>query len=148
VETTMGFTPTGGVIMGTRSGDLDPGLVIYLAEKEGLQGVSHLVEQESGLLGLSGESADLKALLESSSEGARLAIASFVRSIAKAVGSLAVDLGGLDLLVFTGGIGAHASAIRDAVTAQLSFLPPFEVRAMETDEDAMIAQHTEEVLHA
>ncbi len=133
IETTMGFTPTGGIVMGTRPGDLDPGVVIALArETGGIDAAERILSAESGLLGLSGVSADMRDLeaRADTDEAAALALAVFRASVRKAIGALATDLGGLDALVFTGGIGEHSAATRAAVCAPLGFL------GVEIDSDA------------
>ncbi|MGV8830762.1 MAG: acetate/propionate family kinase [Devosia sp.] len=126
IDTTMGFTPAAGVPMGTRTGDIDPGLVRYLAQTEGMDavGFDHMVNHESGLLGVSETSADIRDLLaaEPSDSRAAEALALFCYRIRQAIGSLAASLGGIDGLVFTGGIGEHASVIRDRICADLGFL--------------------------
>jgi acetate kinase len=124
--TTMGFTPTGGVVMGTRSGDLDPGVVIGLMRQTGMdsESIEELLNKQSGLLGISGRSADMRDLLAAEADDpvAALAIAVFVQSIRKAIASLAAVLGGIDGLVFTGGIGEHQPEIRDRICRDLGFL--------------------------
>ena len=125
VDTTMGLTPTGGVPMGTRSGDLDPGLLFYLARRHGLSvdALEQLCDRASGLRALGGTS-DMRALLAAAPRqpGAALAIAVFCAGVRKAIGAFAAVLGGLDVLVFTGGVGAHAPAIRAAICRDLAFL--------------------------
>lgn len=139
VDTTMGFTPTGGIVMGTRTGDLDPGAIVYLLRSEGL-GVDDLekvVDRESGLLALGGTS-DMKTLVARSkgtlAEGeggsctrdeaaaARLALDAFARSVRKAIAALTTSMEGIDLLVFTGGIGEHAAEVRAAICEGLAFM--------------------------
>lgn len=131
VDTTMGLTPAGGVVMGTRAGDLDPGVLIRLL-RNGVDGrapldadgVEDLVNHRSGLLGLSGLSPDMVTLLAARPHdpAADLAVRIFCRHISKAVAALAVSLGGIDTLVFTGGIGEHAAPVRTEVCAPLGFL--------------------------
>ncbi|PIE18953.1 MAG: acetate kinase [Proteobacteria bacterium] len=126
-DTTMGLTPLEGVVMGTRSGDVDPGLHAFLADALGLDvhGVTRLLNKQSGLLGLSGVSNDMRTLLDASRDGndrATLAIEVFCYRLARAVGALSVALPWLDALVFTGGIGEHAPAIRARVVAHLGIL--------------------------
>jgi acetate kinase len=150
VDTTMGFTPTGGIVMGTRSGDLDPGLLVHLV-RDGYDAGSldELVNHESGLLGLSGSSSDMRALLAARAAGderADLAIRVFCRTVRKQVGAYAAVLGGLDTLVFTGGIGEHATEVRDEICAGLDFLGPVRVLVVPTDEDRMIARHAADLL--
>jgi len=179
VDTTMGFTPTGGIVMGTRSGDLDPGVLVHLLAEDpvlGAEGLDEVVNRESGLLGLSGTSSDMRTLLAARADGDRdadLAIAVFCRTIRKQIGAYAAVLGGLDTIVFTGGIGEHAAAIRSEVVAGLGFLgvtvdemmnaspvldqgaaaisPPgaaVDVLVVATDEDRMIARHTASTVRA
>ena len=166
VETTMGFTPTGGLVMGTRTGDLDPGVLVHLLRAEGLgpDALSDLVNQESGLLGVSGSSGDMRDLLARAPTDPRAAeaIALFCHAAKKALAALAAALGGLDTLVFTGGIGEGAAPVRARICEGLEFLgvaldpgrnaagapiisrdgSPATVRVMPTDEELMIARHT------
>jgi acetate kinase len=125
VDTTMGFTPTGGVLMGTRTGDLDPGVLFYLARARGLslEALERLCEREAGLRGVGG-SADVRELQAraGSDPAAALALRMFAAAVRKAIGAHAATLGGLDLLVFTGGIGEHAAAVRADVCDGLEFL--------------------------
>jgi acetate kinase len=127
VDTTMGLTPMEGLVMGTRSGDVDPGLLGYLAELTGQDaaGLTEVLDTRSGLLGLSGTTNDMRTILqaaESGDERARLALDVFVHRLARAVAGLTASLGGLDALVFTAGIGEHSPAVRSAVLARLGFL--------------------------
>lgn len=126
VDTTMGMTPAEGPVMATRSGTLDPGAVLLLAEREGGPApVRETLEQRSGLLGLSGLSADMRELLRAADEGheqTRLAIDVYVHRLQGAVASMAAAMGGLDALVFTGGVGENSARIRAAVCAGLGFL--------------------------
>ena len=112
IDTTMGFTPAGGLMMGTRPGDLDPGVLLYLLVERGMTpaAVNELVNQKAGLLGISGVSADMRDLLgrEAADAQAAEAITLFCYQARKYLGALAAVLGGLDTLVFTGGIGEHA----------------------------------------
>ena len=115
VDTTMGFTPTGGIIMGTRCGDLDPGVLLYILRSNGnnVAELEDLLDRRSGLLGISGKSRDMRELHQGSGDPrVRLAIEMFARSAKKAIAAFAAILGGLDLLVFTGGIGEHDAAVR------------------------------------
>lgn len=169
-ETTMGFTPTGGLMMATRSGDLDPGVLVHLMRADGLDadGLEALVARESGLRGVSGTSADMQALLEARGHdpAADEAVAMFCYGVRRQVGALAAALGGLDGLVFTGGIGQHAAAVRAEICAPLGHLgialdpaanaapaPVVSaassrcvVRVVPTDEERMIARHTAALL--
>ena len=166
LDTTMGFTPAGGFMMGTRPGDLDPGVILYLLEQKGYEAgrLREVVNQKSGLLGVSGQSSDVKTLLDAraSNAGAALAIEMFCYQIRKAIGALTAALGGLDMLVFTGGIGEHAAAIRAEVCGGLTHLgmaidprcndsnddtisaddSRCKVRVMPTNENLMVARHT------
>ena len=115
VDTTMGLTPTGGIIMGTRCGDLDPGVLLYILRANGnkVAELEDLLDRRSGLLGISGKSRDMRELHQGSGDPrVRLAIEMFARSAKKAIAAFAAILGGLDLLVFTGGIGEHDAAVR------------------------------------
>jgi acetate kinase len=166
IDTTMGFTPTGGLVMGTRTGDLDPGVLLHMLLSTGIAPaeVSELVNREAGLLGVSGKSADMRDLLsrEEHEPHAAEAISLFCYQAKKFLGALAAVLGGLDTLVFTGGIGANAAPVRWRVCEGLEFLGirlvprrnaahapiiscddnPVTVRVMRTNEDLMIARHT------
>lgn len=123
VDTSMGHTPAGGIPMGTRSGDLDPGVMLELAKRYDALELSRLVYQQMGLLALSdGENSEMSALLESSTPGARFAVEYFARQVRGAIGSYAAKSGGLDALVFSGGIGEHAAEVRDMICAPLGFL--------------------------
>ena len=172
IETTMGFTPTGGLMMGTRSGDLDPGVLLYMLQTEGISPdtVNDLVNKGAGLLGVSGTSADMRDLLEreATDPHAAEAVALFCYTARKYLGALAVALGGLDTLVFTAGIGEHAAPIRERICADLDFLgvrldparnqanaPVISaegsrvvVRVMQTNEDLVIARHTYRLVSA
>ena len=126
VDTTMSFTPTAGLVMGTRCGDLDPSLGPYLERTAGMGGADFLkmVNHESGLLGVSGRSADMRELLaaEAADPRAADAVALFCYQARKAIGSFAAALGGLDTLVFAGGIGENAAAVRARICDGLGFL--------------------------
>jgi acetate kinase len=170
VETTMGFTPAGGLVMGTRSGDLDPGVMLYLMRERSMTpgALNILVNQQAGLIAVSGTTSDMRDLLEheASDPDAAEAIDLFCYQARKFVGALAAVLGGLDVLVFTGGIGEHAAPVRARICQGLDFLGiridaarnaahaavisqdggRVTVRVMSTDEDLMIARHTRQVL--
>jgi acetate kinase len=144
VDTTMGLTPLEGLVMGTRSGDVDPGLLGHVAERLDLDvhEVVGLLNQRSGLLGLSGISNDMRTVCEaaaSGSEPARLAVDVFCYRAAKSVGALAVALGGLDAVVFTGGIGEHSEEVRRGVLAHLGVLGLHE----DPDANAVDGRHTD-----
>ncbi|MFN3360786.1 MAG: acetate/propionate family kinase [Pseudanabaenaceae cyanobacterium] len=123
VNTTMGFTPLAGVMMGTRSGDIDPGILIYLL-REGLTAddLDRLLNRESGLLGVSGISNDLRTILAAAdNDRAQLAYQIFIHRLRGAIGSLLANLGGLDALVFTAGIGENSAQVREDVCANWEF---------------------------
>jgi acetate kinase len=126
IDTTMTFTPTGGVVMSTRAGDLDPGLVTYLARQHLMttDDVERMLTRESGLLGVSGTTGDMRLLLERehADPAARLAVDLYCYRIRKTIGAFAAALGGLDTLIFSGGIGEHASAVRARICDGLGFL--------------------------
>jgi acetate kinase len=166
LDTTMGFTPAAGLVMATRSGDVDPGLVRFLASREGLtpEQFDHMVNHESGLLGISETSGDVRDLLacEPNDLRAAEAIEVFCYQAAKWVGALAAALGGIDTLVFSGGIGENSSVIRRRICDPLGFLgiaidgsrneghapvisperSPVVVRVIPTDEEQMIARES------
>jgi acetate kinase len=170
VDTSMGFTPTGGLVMSTRSGDLDPGVMGYLARSEGMDGAraQTLMSHESGLLGISETSSDVRDLLAREGADARAAeaLALFCYQTKKWLGAFIAVLGGLDTLVFSGGIGENAFPLRSCICADLRFAgieldearnrgnaplissdsSPVTVRVMRTDEEIMIAKSTMRVL--
>ncbi|MBC7817081.1 MAG: acetate/propionate family kinase [Planctomycetaceae bacterium] len=170
VATTMGFTPLDGLPMGTRCGAIDPGVLLHLMNHHSLdaRALERLLTHESGLLGVSGISSDMRTLLERESTDARAAeaIELFVYRIAREIGSLAAALGGLDALIFTGGIGEHAPSIRARVCRAANWLGlDFDEAGNEqsgprisrstsrisawvipTNEELMIAQHTQHLL--
>jgi acetate kinase len=166
MDTTMGFTPAGGFMMGTRSGDLDPGIMLYLLNERHFDGqrLAQLLNQESGLLGASGISSNMKTLLERrhAEPSAALAIGMFCYQLRKQIGAFSAAMGGLDLLVFTGGIGERAAPVRWEACSGLEHLGMMldrerndanadtisidnsrcMVRVIPTNEDLMIARHT------
>jgi acetate kinase len=122
VDTTMGYTPAGGIVMGTRSGDIDPGVMLELAQRHDIATLRDIVFHKMGLLALSdNESSEMSDLLKSDSEAARFAVDYFCRQVSGAIGNFAAKAGGIDALVFTGGIGEHAATIRDKICAPLAF---------------------------
>ncbi len=166
VDMTMGFTPASGVMMSTRSGDVDPGIEWYLQRQAGIdsEAYNHMVNFESGLLGVSGLSGDMLNLLqnEAGNERAAEAVSLFCYQVKKSIGALAATLGGLDSLVFSGGIGEQAPAIRERICSGLDFLgiqldgasndnqadlisaaqSKVGVHVMPTDESLVMAQQT------
>lgn len=172
IDTTMGFTPTGGLMMGTRSGDLDPGALLYITRQHALtfDAAEDLVSRQSGLLGVSETSSDMRELLSREAHDPRAAeaVAMFCYQAKKGIGGFAAVLGGLDLLVFTGGIGEHAPAVRARICDGLEHLGvhidpnqnglnaeiisrPSErvtVRVIPTDEQVVIARAIQRLLEA
>ena len=168
VATTMGFSTINGLIMGTRSGSIDPGVLLYLIDQKGMdyKSLTQLLYKESGLLGVSGESQDMRVLLASNKPEARQAVDLFCYRIARELGSLAAAAGGLEALVFTGGIGEHSAVIRERVCALSAWLgididaaanaedklridspgSRVAVAVVPTNEEGMIARYTAEVL--
>jgi len=171
MDTTMGFTPVSGLVMSTRSGDVDPGMLIYLVQEKGMRPstLNDMINQHAGLLGVSGISSDMRDLLEKEETEAYAheAIELFCYQASKHLGALAAVIGGVDTLVFTAGIGENAPAIRQRICQKLSFLgiqvdrtrnnanaaiiSPSEaavtVRVMKTNEDLMMARHTYTLIH-
>jgi acetate kinase len=123
IDTTMGYTPAGGIVMGTRSGDLDPGIMLALAKRYNPEQLADMVFHQMGLLALSeGESGDMQDLLASQSTAAKFAVEYFCQQVRGAIGALAAKAGGVDALVFTAGIGEHSAEIREKICALLAFL--------------------------
>jgi acetate kinase len=170
VDTSMGMSPSGGIMMGTRPGDLDPGVLLHLLAEQKWRPseLEKFVNRDCGLLGVSGTTSDMRELLErrGADVRARLAVDLFVYTAQKAIGGLAVALGGMTSLVFTGGIGAHSAVVRAEIAARLGLLgvaidpernaanagvvspdgAPCTVRVIETDEEQVIARRTHALL--
>lgn len=164
IATTMSFTPLDGLAMGTRCGQLDPGVIFYLARERGmtLAQIEHMLWYESGLLGTSGSSGDMRTLLDSTDPHAQEAVALFCHRIKLELGAMVAALGGLDALIFTGGIGEHAALIRARVCTDARWLgiqldeeknnlnasristeqSPASAWVIPTNEDWVIANHT------
>jgi len=164
VASTMGFTAVDGLVMGTRCGALDPGVILYLMDSHGMdaRAIESLIYSQSGLLGVSGISSDMRTLRKSPAPEAREAIDLFVYRIAREIGSLVASLGGLDALVFTGGIGENDVATRAEIADQCRWLglaldgrrnaagegrisadgSSIAAWVIPTDEEQMIARHT------
>jgi acetate kinase len=150
MDNTMGLTPTGGVMMGTRCGDLDPGIVIYLM-RHGYgkaEALEDLFYHRSGLLGISNKTSDVRQLLAARRDDAQagLALRMFCYQVRKAIAGMASALKGLDALVFTGGIGEHATELRDDICSGLEFLGNFQTLVLPAQEDLQIARITERLL--
>lgn len=149
MDTSMGMTPTGGVVMGTRCGDLDPGVVLYLMRARGMVAdeIETMLNHASGLKGLAGGGGDMRDIEAAAGKGdaaAVLALEVFDRTVAKTVAGYASVLGGLDALVFTGGIGEHSERMRRSVCRRLGFLGLERdgvVRVLPSKEDVQIARH-------
>ena len=168
VASTMGFTAVEGLPMGTRTGSLDPGVILYLMDQRGMdaRAIERLIYNQSGLLGVSGISSDMRALLASEDARAKLAIDLYVYRIRRELGSLAAALGGLDAIVFTAGIGENAVPIRSRVCEDAGWLgvelgasanasggprissatSKVSAWVIPTNEELMIARHTRRVL--
>lgn len=164
IATTMGFSPLDGLVMGTRSGSLDPGVLLYLMDRHNMdaRSLEQLLYFQSGLLGVSGISGDMRTLLASNDPRAQEAVELFVYRAGREIGSLAAALGGLDALIFTGGIGEHSAIIRAQICLEAAWLgleidaatneaptacistPGSKISAwvVPTDENLMIARHT------
>lgn len=170
VATTMGFTPLDGLMMGTRTGAIDPGIPLYLMEQKGmsLKEISELFNKQSGLKGVSGISADMRELLASAAPEAAEAVELFCLYAARQIASLTVDLGGLDGIVFTAGIGERSDVVRNKICGHLAHLgvrvdpaanaaqgPAFHqpgsavaLHVIRTNEELMMAQHVENLVSA
>ena len=173
VDTSMGLTPTGGIAMATRSGDLDPGVLLYLlrVKKMNADSLEHLLNGESGLAGISGGKSDMRDLESAAAGGdqkAQMAIEIFGNGIRKVIAAYAAVLGGLDMLVFSGGIGEHSAPVRSSVCNGLGFLgvsiddasnqsysamlstkgSKVSVRIVPSQEDLQIARHSRALLHS
>ncbi len=168
VETTMGFTALEGLVMGTRPGTIDPGVILYLLQQKQMsaEAIETLLYRQSGLLALSGVSSDMRQLLASDDPRARAAVEQFTYRAAREAGGLIAAMGGVDGVVFTAGIGEHASPVRAAICARLGWLglhldeaanrahapiisaagSAVRVRVMATDEEQMIAQSMRDLL--
>ena len=168
VDTTMGATALDGLLMGTRSGGIDPGALLFLMTERGMdaKALTHLLYNESGLFGVSGIASDMRTLQQSDAQAAREAIDLFVYRAVRELGGMIASLGGIDLLVFTGGIGEHNAGIRAALCDRLGWLgvelneaanqahepaistagSAIEVRVVPTDEEAMIARACQDIM--
>jgi acetate kinase len=145
IDTTMGFTPLEGVPMGTRPGSVDPGALLYLLRHGvGIDDLEAGLEHDSGLQGLAGTN-DVAELVASTDSSARLALELFAYRVAQAAAAMATALGGIDAIVFTGGIGEHAAEVRETILAHLAYLGAFEVHVVTAREDVVAARATRSV---
>lgn len=169
VATTMGFTALEGLPMGTRSGSLDPGVIFHLMNQHGMdaRAIEKLLYNQSGLLGVSGISSDMRTLLASNNQRARLAVDLYCYRVGRELGSLVAALGGVDAIVFTGGIGENSAAIRERVCHDAAWLgveldstansaggpritgsaSTVSAWSIPTNEELMIARHTRQLIH-
>jgi acetate kinase len=152
VDTTMGFTPLDGLVMATRSGSVDPGLLLWLLEQTGLteSEMASALEHESGLLGLAG-SADMRAVLAAREAGdgrAAQAVAVYLHRLRAEIAAMAASLGGVDVIAFTGGVGERSEAIRTEAMQGLEFLGAHQVVAIPAREDLEMARQARELLGA
>ena len=143
IETTMGATPLDGLVMGTRCGSLDPGVVLAMARQIGVDAAERALYHDAGLKGVSGGVSDMRSLHE---HHARETIALFCYRAAALAGAMAVALQGVDGLVFTGGIGENDAAVRNDIAGRLAWLGPMEVLTIPTDEEAVIARQTDSLI--
>ncbi len=148
IDTTMGMTALDGLPMGTRCGAIDAGAVIFMQRELGLtpDEAEHHLYERSGLKGLSGLTNDVEALLASPDPRAAFALDYFTLRVAQHAAMMAVSMGGLDAIVFTGGIGEHAGPIRQSITDRLAFLGPFETLVIPANEERMMALHARRLL--
>lgn len=148
IDTTMGLTALDGLPMGTRCGNIDAGLVLYLCQHEGYtpRDIENILYTQSGLLGLSGLSSDAKTLLNSDDPRAHFAIDFFAFKTSQNVAAMATSLGGLEALIFTGGIGENSPVIRQKILDHLAFLPSFQSLVMPTNEERMMAELMQRIL--
>ena len=170
IASTLGFTALDGLVMGTRTGLIDPGVVLYLMQNKGMndKDIEKLLYKESGLLGISGISNDMRVLLKSDKQSAKEAISIFVYRIKREIGSLMAAIEGLDAIVFTAGIGEKSSEIREMICKELIWLgvkldktanlgnkslistsdSKINIWVIPTNEELMIAEHTRDILMA
>jgi acetate kinase len=148
VATTMGYSTADGLVMGTRTGSIDPGVLLALMRDDGLDanGLEDLLYHRSGLLGVSGVSSDMRELLASKKTAAAEAVDFFCYHAARHAGSLGVAMGGVDAIVFTGGVGENAEVVRSKIMAHLSWLNIEDVRVVPANEELTMARHVKRLL--
>ncbi len=145
VATSMGYSPVDGLVMGTRSGAIDPIVALKIAAERGVEEAERILTRESGLWALSGGVSDMRALLSSDSEAARFAIEHYCYWAARQAGSALAAMGGVDVIAFTGGIGENAGPVRDGIMTHLEWTGA-SVCVVECDEEAVVAQATRRLL--
>ena len=143
VDTTMGMTALDGLPMGTRCGSLDPGVVLFMQRELNMSAneIENVISFQSGLKGLSGISSDVRELLASQDPAAQWALDFYALMTAQQIARMGVAMGGIDAMVFTGGIGENAQPVKDRILSHLAWLPPFQVLTIPANEERMIAQH-------
>jgi acetate kinase len=143
VATTMGYSTLDGLVMGTRPGALDPGVILAIMKDERLspQEMEEILYRKSGLLGLSGRTSDMRSLLESPDPAAQSAVEAYCYWAARQAGSLITAMGGIDAMVFTGGIGENAGPVRNRIIHHLGWIKAFSVHIMLANEELVIARH-------
>jgi acetate kinase len=151
IDTTMGFTPLDGLMMGSRSGSVDPGILVYLLREHNYTAdqLDDILYKQSGLFGVSGISADMREILAAIDRGdprARLAFDIYAHRLLREIGSMLTLLGGADVLVFTGGVGENCAPLREKVTQQLGFLPDLQVLVIHAEEEWEIARQCFELM--
>lgn len=145
LATSMGYSPLSGPTMATRSGDIDGMAVLRIAEEHGFKVAAHILNSESGLLGLGG-SPDMRSLLASDSDAARFAVDHFVWSVVHQAGSLIASMGGVDAFAFTGGIGENSAEIRDRIMERLDWLGPLPIHIVHAQEEQQIARDAQRLI--
>jgi acetate kinase len=151
IDTTMGFTPLDGLMMGSRSGSVDPGILVHLLREHNYTAdqLDDILYKQSGLLGISGASADMREILSAIDRGdsrARLAFDIYAHRLVREIGSMLAVLGGVDALVFTGGVGENCAPLREKAAAQLVFLPNLKVLVIHAEEEWEIARQCFELM--
>jgi acetate kinase len=148
IDTSMGFSALDGLMMGTRSGAIDAGVLLYLMREKGMRDkdLEHFLYHDCGLKGVSGLSHDVKTLLASNDPRAAFALDLFALKCAHFVAQMAVSMGGIDAVVFTGGIGEHAAPVREKIRQRLAFLGDLAILVIPTNEEAMMAQWVKQII--
>jgi acetate kinase len=152
IDTTMGFTPLEGLMMGTRSGSIDPGILIYLIRHRGYtaEQLDEILNKESGLKGVSGISGDMREILQAIEQGndrAKLAFEIYAHRLCRAIGAMIGSLGGVDAIVFTGGVGENTSSLRQIAAERFAFLGKISILVIHAEEEWEIARECFRILH-